>query len=192
LSRSVPRANLTYLHPSRSSLISYWVHSSSPSPSTAHPTSRSITTDPASASMPRSHLHDQDRRPHSGPSAPMPQRMMHHQSSCGRHVTDATMRHPAASSASTSSADLGLEGSNPRFPHSISMLPFADAPSAPQDHCAQALSHPRLEAHIGHPVPQSRRYPLSFMQTAAIVLLLSRPMSRCHTRPATQCFLLYR
>src|SRR5882724_1959149 len=64
----------------------------------------------------------------------------------GCYVADNVTNAQQCATQATSLAYLGLEGSNPHFPHSISNLPFADAPSTPQDHCAQAPYLSRSEA----------------------------------------------
>src|SRR5882724_6962614 len=75
----------------------------------------------------------------------------------------------------TSWACLELGGSNPHFPHSISMLPFADAPSAPQDCCAQALSHSRLGAAYRQPCPSFSSPPSSLHADSRHSSLTVRP-----------------
>ena len=106
------------------------------------------------------------------------------------HVTDAQPRATqATSSAGHLPGYLGPEGFNPHFPHSISILPFADAPSAPQDRCGSGP----ISFLIGGPVYAALFLILvttlfPSMQTAALVPLLSGPVSRCRTRPSDLMF----
>src|SRR5882724_11977115 len=89
----------------------------------------------------------------------------------------------------TSPACLGPEGSNPHFPHSISTLPFADAPSTLQDRRAQALYCSRLEALYMRPCSSilvTTLFPS--LRTAALVLLPSGPVSQCRMRPSDSVF----
>src|SRR5882724_11815303 len=139
-----PELSLTYMHASQPSLVSHHVHSSLPS-WFAHALSEPIPIASNCAST-LYHLKPalRSRQP------PMQWSQCRHASGdfhiIGCHVADHVTDMQQCTTQATSSAYLGLEGSNPRFPHSISNLPFADAPSAPQDCCAQPSSRSRSEA----------------------------------------------
>jgi len=136
-----------------------------------------IMPDPIQDPISHQESHTQDPSRHSSSATPSPEITIASWLSCGRSCDRcATMRHLGHPLAGTSPAHLGLEGSNPHL-LTLSVIFLLLMPLPLYRTVGLGLILFSIAALYMQPVPYSHRDLFPSMRTAALVPLLSGPVS---------------